>query len=56
MKLRTYSLQTVRALEEEKEGLLLDLTDIPEEYELILRPIRNKKNEQIVYINRKEHI
>ena len=40
MKIRTYSLKVVRALKEESEGLLLDLSDIPEAYEVVLRPIK----------------
>lgn len=58
MKLRTYSLKVVRALEEESEGLLLDLSDVPENYEVVLRPMKTigkHPKEQILYSNEKEH-
>lgn len=58
MKLRTYSLKMVRALEEENEGLLLDLSDVPENYEIILRPMKTigkHPKEQRLYVNEKDH-
>lgn len=41
-------------LEKDEEGLLLDMSDLPEEYEVIVRPIHNKRKYQIIYQNFKE--
>ena len=65
MEIKTYSLKIVRALNENEKGMLLDLSDIPENYEVVLRPINKRKKhpmldsyiakEQILYSNEKEH-
>jgi len=59
IKMRTYSLNySVLGcgciLKEDSEGLLLDMTDLPEEYEVVIRPLRNTKKEQVIYRNLKE--
>jgi len=44
-------------LKKDSEGLLLDMSDLPEGYEVVIRPIKNMKlrrREQIVYQNLKE--
>ena len=41
-------------LEKDKEGLLLDMSDLPEDYEVIIRSIKNKKRQQVIYQNLKE--
>ena len=58
MKIRTYSLKVERVLNEDVRGLLLDLSDIPEGYEVVMRPIKTigkHPKEQILYSNEKEH-
>lgn len=41
-------------LEKAEDGLLFDFGDIPENYEIIIRPIYNKRKQQIIYQNFKE--
>jgi len=41
-------------LKKNKEGLLLDMTNLPENYEIVIRNIIDKRKQQIIYQNFKE--